>query len=190
MLLNLPNILTLSRIAAIPVILVFMVFNYGWAAWTAWAIFTLACITDYLDGWLARTYAQESPIGKFLDPIADKLLIGALLLMMASTNRLVAWAVPAAIIILMREILVSGLREYLAGLKANVSIPVSRLAKWKTVIQMIALGTLIVGIHGPWFTTPWLHIGAAGLWIAAGITVLTGWDYMKIGLQHMNAPDA
>lgn len=185
MLLNLPNILTLSRIAAIPVILLFMAFpTEGWAAWTAWAIFTLACITDYLDGWLARLYAQESPIGKFLDPIADKLLIGALLLMMASTGRLVGWAVPAAIIILMREILVSGLREYLAGLN-NISVPVSYLAKWKTVIQMIALGTLIVGVHGPWFTTPWLYIGAVGLWAAAIITVMTGWDYMKTGLHHM-----
>ncbi len=183
MLWTLPNILTLSRIIAIPVIVALMFIAQSWAAWTALGIYTLACITDWLDGYLARLQNLESPIGKFLDPIADKLLVGALLLTMAGTaERLSFWGLPAAIIILMREILVSGLREYLAGLR--IGVPVSRLAKWKTAVQMVALGILIVGPWGPgnW---PWVSIGEVGLWIAALITVVTGWDYLKSGLRHM-----
>ena len=183
MLSSLPNILTLSRIVAIPVIVALMFVAEGWAAWTALVIYTLACITDWLDGYLARAQNLVSPVGKFLDPIADKLLVGALLLVMAGTDRLGFWTLPAAIIILLREILVSGLREFLAGL--SVSVPVSQLAKWKTAIQMVALGFLIVGPWGPgrW---PWEMIGGLGLWIAALFTVITGWDYMITGLKHMN----
>lgn len=186
MLWSLPNLLTISRIVAIPVIVALMFLKTdAWAAWLALAIYTAACITDWLDGHLARLQNLESPIGKFLDPIADKLLVGALLLTMAGTDRLTFWGLPAAIIILMREILVSGLREYLAGLK-QVSVPVSRLAKWKTAIQMVALGFLIVGVHGPAV----LHqnsVGEIGLWVAAVITVLTGWDYLVTGLRHMSS---
>jgi cardiolipin synthase len=184
MLWNLPNILTLSRIAAIPVIVALMFMAEAWAAWTALGLYSLACFTDWLDGHLARLQNLESPIGKFLDPIADKLLIGALLLTMAGTDRLSFWGLPAAIIILMREILVSGLREYLAGLK-QISIPVSRLAKWKTALQMIALGLLIVWPWGP-LNWPWQSIAELGLWLAAVITVITGWDYLLTGLRHMS----
>jgi len=184
MLWSLPNLLTISRIVAIPVIVALMFFKHeAWAAWLALVIYTAACITDWLDGHLARLQNLESPIGKFLDPIADKLLVGALLLTMAGTDRLTFWGLPAAIIILMREILVSGLREYLAGLK-QVSVPVSRLAKWKTGIQMVALGFLIVGVHGP----AMLHdnsVGEIGLWLAAAITAKTGWDYLIVGIKHM-----
>lgn len=183
MLWNLPNILTLSRIIAIPVIVALMFVAEAWAAWAALIIYTAACITDWLDGHLARLQNLESPIGKFLDPIADKLLIGALLLTMAGTDRLTFWGLPAAIIILMREILVSGLREYLSGLK-QINLPVSRLAKWKTAVQMVALGFLILGPHGPW-GWPWMNIGEIGLWLAAIITVVTGWDYLRAGLKHM-----
>lgn len=183
MLWNLPNILTLSRIAAIPVIVALMFVASAWAAWAALAIYTAACITDWLDGHLARLQNLESPIGKFLDPIADKLLVGALLITMAGTGRLTFWALPAGIIILMREILVSGLREYLAGLK-QISVPVSRLAKWKTGLQMVALGVLIVWPFGP-LNLPWQGIGEIGLWIAAIITAITGYDYLVTGLKHM-----
>lgn len=195
---NLPNLLTLSRIALIPLVSALMFIAEGWAAWAALGLYSYACITDWFDGYLARKWKQESPVGKFLDPIADKLLVGALLLVMAGTARLTFWALPAAVIILLREILVSGLREFLAGL-SQVKIPVSRLAKWKTAIQMIALGFLIIGDWGPqscfiWFPSwteracPWLDIGGIGLWIAAIITVITGWDYMVIGWKHMNQP--
>lgn len=179
---TLPNLLTLSRIVAIPVIVGLMFVQAAWAAWLALFIYTLACVTDWLDGYLARLQSLESPIGKFLDPIADKLLVGALLLTMAGTHRLDFWVLPAAIIILLREILVSGLREYLAGLK-QLSVPVSRLAKWKTALQMVALGFLIVG---SWAADVYSReIGSIGLWLAAILTVLTGWDYMRAGLRHM-----
>lgn len=186
MLWNLPNLLTISRIIAIPVIVGLMfIKGQPWASWTALVIYTAACITDWLDGHLARLQNLESPIGKFLDPIADKLLVGALLLTMAGTDRLSLWALPAAIIILMREILVSGLREYLAGLK-QISVPVSRLAKWKTGIQMVALGFLIVGSQGPEVFVR-NYVGEIGLWAAAVITVMTGWDYLVTGFKHMSA---
>lgn len=189
MLTSLPNLLTVSRIVAIPVILLFMAFPHeAWAAWTALTLYVLACVTDYFDGYFARAWKEESMIGKFLDPIADKLLVGALLIMLAGTHRLPLWALPAGIIILMREILVSGLREFLAGLK-HISVPVSRLAKWKTAIQMIALGILIIGVHGPWWDQFWLTLGALGLWAAAIITVITGWDYLQTGLKHMMDPE-
>jgi len=183
MLWTLPNILTLSRIVAIPVIVGLLFVAQGWAAWLALVLYTAACITDWLDGHLARLQNLESPIGKFLDPIADKLLVGALLLTMAGTARLTFWGLPAAIIILMREILVSGLREYLAGLK-QISVPVSRLAKWKTGVQMVALGFLIIGPYGPGHY-PWTNIGEIGLWLAAIVTAITGWDYLRAGLKHM-----
>lgn len=185
MLTTLPNLLTLSRIAVIPLIVALMFVASGWAAWGALGIYTLAAVTDWLDGYIARLQNLESPIGKFLDPIADKLLVGALLLTMAGTARLTFWALPAAIIILLREILVSGLREYLAGLK-QISVPVSRLAKWKTGLQMVSLGFLIIGPWGPW-GMPWLEIGALCLWVAAILTVITGWDYMCAGLKHMQS---
>lgn len=197
MLTSLPNLLTLSRIVVIPVIAALMFIAESWAAWAALGLYTYACVTDWFDGYLARKWGQESPVGRFLDPIADKLLVGALLLMMAGTSRLSFWVLPAAVIILLREILVSGLREFLAGLN-QIKVPVSRLAKWKTAIQMIAMGFLIIGDFGPqscliWFPynlmpCPWLDIGGIGLWIAAFITGLTGWDYMVIGWKHMNKP--
>lgn len=184
MLTSLPNLLTLSRIAAIPVIVALMFLAEAWAAWLALFLYVLACLTDWLDGYFARAQNLESPVGKFLDPIADKLLVSALLLVMAGTDRLTFWALPAAIVILLREILVSGLREFLAGLN-KISVPVSRVAKWKTAMQMVALGFLIIGVWGPW-GWPWKEIGGIGLWLAAILTVLTGWSYMRIGWKHMN----
>lgn len=184
MLTSLPNLLTLSRIAVIvPVTALFYV-HESWAAWTALGLYTYACVTDYIDGWLARAWEQESAIGRFLDPIADKLLVSAVLVMVVANDRLTGVSVLPAVVILLREVLVSGLREYLAGL--HVGVPVTWLAKWKTAIQMIALGFLIVGDHGP-AEFPVTFVGTVGLWIAAALTFYTGWDYMRAGLTHMMA---
>lgn len=182
MLTSLPNLLTLSRIAVIPFVVGLFFLSSDWAAWTACGLFALACVTDYFDGYLARTWKQESVIGKFLDPIADKLLVAATLVMLVAVDRIAGFSVLAAVVILLREVLVSGLREYLAGL--NVGMPVTRLAKWKTGIQMLALGFLIVGDHGP-DKLPVTLIGVLGLWAAAILTLITGYDYTVVGLKHM-----
>ena len=187
MLINLPNVLTLSRIAAIPVLVALFYVEGDGARWAACLLFVAACVTDYFDGYLARAYDQISPFGRFLDPIADKLLVAALILMLVAFGRIAGLLVLPALIILCREILVSGLREFLAGL--NVGVPVSRLAKYKTTLQMVALGFLIVGDAGP----PSLQIetiGAVGLWVAALLTIVTGFDYLQTGLRHMAAPAA
>jgi len=184
MLTSLPNLLTLSRIAVIPFVVGLLFINADWAAWTTCGLFVAAAVTDYLDGRLARAWAQESVIGKFLDPIADKLLVSAVLFLSVATGRVEGVSVLAAAVILLREVLVSGLREYLAGL--NVGVPVTWLAKWKTAIQMVALGFLIVGDHGPdWL--PVKIIGLVCLWAAAALTMITGWDYTVVGLRHMTA---
>ncbi|PWC37165.1 CDP-diacylglycerol--glycerol-3-phosphate 3-phosphatidyltransferase [Azospirillum sp. TSO22-1] len=184
MLTSLPNLLTLSRIAVIPPVVGLFYVPEAWAAWTICGLFAAACITDYFDGYLARVWEQESVIGKFLDPIADKLLVAAVLIMLVGFGRLTGVSVLAAVVILLREVLVSGLREYLAGL--NVGVPVTRLAKWKTTIQMLAIGFLIVGDYGP-PEIPSVLIGTLGLWVAALLTFVTGWDYTRVGLRHMMA---
>jgi cardiolipin synthase (CMP-forming) len=182
MLTSLPNLLTLSRIVAIPILVGLLFLTHPAAAWMACVIFTVAAVTDYFDGHLARTRRQISSIGVFLDPIADKLLVAAVILMLVATARIDGLAVLPALVILCREILVSGLREFLAGLR--VSVPVSRLAKWKTAIQMLALGFLIVGEAGP-AGVPVRGIGETGLWGAAILTLFTGYDYLRTGLAHM-----
>ena len=179
---SLPNLLTLSRILAIPVVIATFYVAGDYARWFACALFTAAAVTDWLDGHMARRWAQQSEIGRFLDPIADKLLVAATLLMLTATERLPQGALLPALVILCREILVSGLREYLAGLR--VGLPVSRLAKWKTTIQMVAIGFLIVGDAGPAFL-PVKAIGGTLLWIAASLTLVTGYDYLHAGLSHM-----
>ncbi|WP_377288089.1 CDP-diacylglycerol--glycerol-3-phosphate 3-phosphatidyltransferase [Rhizobium sp. SG2393] len=191
---NIPNLLTYARILAVPLI-VLCFFIEGrlqssdFARWTAFWLFAVASVTDYLDGYLARIWNQTSNIGRMLDPIADKLLVASVLLLMAADRTIAGWTIWAAIIILCREILVSGLREYLAALK--VSVPVTRIAKWKTAVQMVAIGLLLVG--------PALDnippesdnigiatgIGLALLWAAALITMYTGYDYFRAGLKHI-----
>jgi cardiolipin synthase (CMP-forming) len=183
MLTSLPNLLTLSRIIVIPIIIGLFFVREPWAAWTACVLFSAAAITDYVDGYLARSWSQVSLVGKFLDPIADKLLVAAVLFMLVAVDKLNGISVLPAVVILLREVLVSGLREFLAGIR--VGMPVSKLAKWKTAIQMVALGILIVGNDGP----PWLPveaIGVVGLWAAGLLTLITGWDYMQAGWKHMN----
>ncbi|THF52417.1 CDP-diacylglycerol--glycerol-3-phosphate 3-phosphatidyltransferase [Allorhizobium terrae] len=188
---SIPNLLTYGRILAIPLI-VFCFFLEGtlqstdFARWTALGLFVLASITDFFDGYLARIWNQTSNIGRMLDPIADKLLVATcLLLMAADTEKTIAgWSLWAAIIILCREILVSGLREYLAALK--VSVPVTRIAKWKTTVQMLALGFLLAGPAGDKVLPHTTQIGIALLWIAAILTMYTGYDYFRAGLKHIS----
>ena len=182
--LNLPNILTLSRILAIPVVVGLMLLDGPMGHWLALAAYVFACVTDFLDGYLARAWRQQSALGQFLDPIADKLLVAAVLLILVAQGPIRDLTILPAAVILCREILVSGLREFLA--QVRVSVPVSRLAKWKTTLQMLALGFLIVGAAGPDFgpvTTA--EIGVYGLWIAAVLTLVTGYDYLRAGLRHM-----
>ena len=184
--LNLPNLLTLSRIFTIPIVIGLFYWDSPTTRWVMVGLFTIACITDFFDGYLARRSNQVSSFGRFLDPIADKLLIAALLLMLVGFERMTVWTYPAAVIILMRELSVSGLREFLA--QAHVSVPVTSLAKWKTTLQMITLGFLIVGKDAPnWI--PAQMIGEIGLWLAAVLTLITGYDYFKAGLKHMREPD-
>lgn len=184
MITSLPNLLTLSRIVVIPVLVALFFMPGETAKWAALAIFALAGVTDYFDGYFARTRRQISALGRFLDPVADKLLVASVILLLVAFGRIAGWTVLPALVILCREILVSGLREFLAGLR--VRVPVSRLAKWKTGIQMVAIGFLIVGDAVP-DGIPALAIGAAGLWIAAGLTLVTGYDYLRSGLKYMTA---
>lgn len=187
--LSLPNLLTYSRIVAIPVVVGFMYLETDTGNWIAFWVYTYACVTDFFDGYLARKWGEVSSLGKFLDPIADKLLVAAVLLAAVAVQTVVGPAVFAAVVILCREILVSGLREFLA--EVRVGVPVTQMAKWKTTIQMLALGFLIVGPAGPMFgplTTA--EVGLWGLWGAAALTLVTGYDYLRAGVRHMAAQDA
>lgn len=183
MLTSLPNLLTLSRIAVIPVFIAVFYLPGSWGHWTAFGLFVAAALTDYFDGMAARWLGQTSALGRFLDPIADKLLIAAAIIMLVWLDR--APVLPA-IVILCREILVSGLREFLAEIR--VGVPVSRLAKWKTGIQVTAIGFLLVGAAGPALGHPDATpdaVGAVLLWLAALITLITGYGYCRMGLKHM-----
>lgn len=177
---SLANRLTLSRIAAIPVILILLYLQREWAAWIALVLFVAAGLTDMLDGYLARRDGQVSKIGEFLDPIADKLLVAAVILLLVYNQHITGATIIPAVIILLREVAVSGLREFLADVR--VSMPVSQLAKWKTFIQIVAVSFLIGGDYAPA-----LHatlVGDIGLWIAGVITVVTAWDYWRASEKH------
>lgn len=179
---SLPNLLTLFRIAVIPVLVLLFYMDGRMATWLTCGLFAIAAITDFLDGYVARAMRQQSTLGRFLDPVADKLLVASVLLMMVGFGHIGGFAILPAVVILCREILVSALREFLAGL--SVSVPVSALAKWKTMIQMIAIGFLIVGDTGP-DVLPVRLIGETALWLAAGLTLVTGYDYLRSGLHHI-----
>jgi CDP-diacylglycerol--glycerol-3-phosphate 3-phosphatidyltransferase len=185
MLSSLPNVLTLSRILAVPLLVVLM-WNASWLGYlVAFVLFCIAGATDYLDGYLARANGTVSKLGIFLDPIADKIMVAGAIIMLIENNIVRGWTVIAAIIILLREITVSGLREFLAG--AQVSVPVSQLAKWKTAFQMVALGALILAGAAEqvirWL--PAYEVGVVCLWAAAMLTLVTGYDYLRVGLRHM-----
>ena len=191
--LALPNMLTYGRIVAVPVVVGCMfaqsILDGGlWLRWVALVIFIGAGISDFLDGYFARVWAQQSSLGRMLDPIADKLLVSSCLLMLAAEDTIHGWALLAAVVILCREILVSGLREYLAELR--VSVPVTRLAKWKTTLQLVAVGFLIAGEAGDDIVPVVTKVGIALLWLSALLTLYTGWDYLQAGLHHLTREDA
>jgi cardiolipin synthase (CMP-forming) len=187
--LTLPNLLTLSRIVMVP-LLVALLWQPQWQAGyaVAFVLYCLMGVTDYLDGYLARAQGAVSKLGVFLDPIADKIMVAAVILMLVGTrfeDRAIITGVHliAALVILLREIAVSGLREFLGGIQ--VSVPVSRLAKWKTTFQLVALGALILAGAVPEVAIVKM-IGLATLWGAAVLTAITGWDYLRVGLRHMD----
>ena len=187
--LSLPNLLTLSRILAVP-ILVFLLWRPTPLDYAiTFVLYCIVGLTDYLDGYLARAQGQISRLGQFLDPIADKIMVAAVIMMLVSTRResgepiIHGLHILPALTILLREIFVSGLREFLAPLK--VSMPVSSLAKWKTTFQLVALGALILAGAVP--DQQWVHsVGLASLWAAAILTMVTGWDYLRTGIRHMD----
>ncbi|MGB7258100.1 MAG: CDP-diacylglycerol--glycerol-3-phosphate 3-phosphatidyltransferase [Pseudolabrys sp.] len=186
--LALPNLLTYGRIVAVPAVVACLYWQalLGgglWLRWLAVVIFIVAGVTDILDGYFARAWQQQSTLGRMLDPIADKLLVASCLLMLAADGTIRGWSLWAAIIILCREILVSGLREFLAELR--VSVPVTRLAKWKTAGQMVAVGFLLAGRAGDVFVPYFTAFGLALLWLSALLTLYTGWDYLRAGLRYL-----
>src|SRR3974390_3751296 len=186
--LALPNILTYARIVAVPIV-VGCIYVQSildgplWLRWVAVLLFIAAGVTDFLDGYYVRVWGQQSAFGRMLDPIADKLLVSACLLMLAADGIIRSWSLWAAIIILCREILVSGLREYLAELR--VSVPVTRLAKWKTTVQLVAIGFLLAGDAGDQIVPVVTQTGLALLWISAIFTLYTGYDYFRAGVHHL-----
>jgi cardiolipin synthase len=186
--LAIPNLLTYARIIAVPVVVACMYWQsilLGgiWLRWLALSIFIVAGITDILDGYFARSLGQQSSFGRMLDPIADKLLVASCLLMLAADETIRGWSLWAAIVILCREILVSGLREYLAELR--VSVPVTRLAKWKTTVQLVAIGFLLAGEAGDAIIPIVTKTGLVLLWISAIVTLYTGYDYFRAGVRHL-----
>jgi cardiolipin synthase (CMP-forming) len=184
----LPNLLTYGRIAAVPIVVGCMylqsILEAGlWLRWVALFVFIAAGLTDVLDGYVARAWGQQSSFGRMLDPIADKLLVSSCLLMLAADGTIRGWALWAAIVILCREILVSGLREYLAELR--VTVKVTQLAKYKTFLQLLAVGFLIAGEAGDLILPITSLIGLMLLWLSALLTLYTGWDYFRAGVRHL-----
>jgi cardiolipin synthase len=182
--LNLPNVLTYGRIAAAPLVGLTYYIPNNWGPWIAFVIFVVASVTDYLDGYLARAWQQQSPLGRMLDPIADKLLVSVAILILVADGVLDGWSIWAAIIVLMREIFVSGLREFLAELQ--VSVPVTRLAKWKTTMQLIAIAALLIApaLQGA-KSGILIDLGLIFFWATAIVTLYTGYDYFRAGLKHL-----
>ena len=181
--LSLPNLLTYGRILATPLVALCLYLDPLWLRWVGLIVFIVAAVSDFFDGYLARRWAQQSAIGRMLDPIADKLLVGATLLMLVAHGDIEGLSLWAALIILSREILVSGLREFLAELR--VSLPVTRLAKWKTAAQLVAVGFLVAGPAGDRILPVTTAIGLALLWLSAVVTLYTGYDYFRAGLRHV-----
>ena len=186
MLAHLPNALTGLRIGLIPVLTALFFIDAAWAPWAACAAFVVAAATDWFDGYFARRLERESAFGKLLDPIADKMLVAATLFLLVAFERLQGWSILPGLVILLREFLVSGMREYLAGLHAAGALRVSGLAKWKTAVQMIALALLIVGDAAPAGLAV-QKIGLVVFWLAGLLTVVTGWDYVAKGVRVIAA---
>ncbi len=180
---SIPNLLTYARIVAVPLVAAAFYVHGDVGRWIAFALFAAASITDWFDGYLARAWKQQSALGRMLDPIADKLLVAVCLLVLVHEGTITDMSMWAAVIILMREIFVSGLREFLAELR--VSVPVSWLAKWKTTLQLLAIGFLLAGPAGDTVLPYCSEIGLILLWISALITLYTGYDYFRAGLVHL-----
>lgn len=181
---SIPNLLTYGRIASAPLVGATFFIPGNMGPWIAFIIFVTASVTDYFDGYLARAWDQQSSLGRMLDPIADKLLVAVSILVLVADGILAGWTIWAAIIILMREILVSGLREFLAELQ--VSVPVTRLAKWKTTLQLVAIAALLIAPALQGAESGWLiNMGLTFFWIAALVTLYTGYDYFRAGIQHL-----
>src|ERR1700719_827161 len=183
-----PNLLTYARIVAVPLVVACMYWQSillggMWLRWVALVIFIAAGITDILDGYFARSLGQQSSFGRMLDPIADKLLVSCCLLMLAADDTIRGWSLWAAVVILCREILVSGLREYLAELR--VPVPVTQLAKWKTTLQLVAVGFLIAGKAGDAILPIVTPMRLTLIWLSALLTLYTGWDYFRAGVHHL-----
>lgn len=176
---NLANILTIARLILLPVIVALFYVDESWAAWVCLALYVIAAITDFLDGWVARKFNQITLFGTFMDPIADKVFVAVILMMLIASGRLDGLWIIAALVIMTREFLVSGMREFLGP--KNIKLPVSNLAKWKTALQMLALGILIIGPFAPFA----LIAGNIALSGAALLTIVTGWSYLKTGFAHM-----
>lgn len=179
---SLPNLLTYGRILAVPALVACFFVTGDWGRWLAMSIFIVAGISDILDGYLARAWQQQSALGRMLDPVADKLIVSAALMMLAADGTIASVSLIAGVIILCREILVSGLREFLGTLA--VSIPVTRLAKWKTLLQMVAIGVLLAGSAGDKIFAYTTLTGLTLLWIAALLTLYTGYDYLLAAMRH------
>jgi cardiolipin synthase (CMP-forming) len=180
---RLPNLLTMSRILLVPVFVVAFLLHTETGRLIAFAVFCLAGVSDALDGFAARRMNAGSDFGRMLDPIADKILVATALMLLVADDAIGGYRLIAALIILAREFLVSGLREFLAN--AAVSLPVSRIAKFKTTIQMIAIGAMILGPVADRIVPGSLNIAYGALWAAAGLTVWTGWVYFRAGLKHL-----
>jgi cardiolipin synthase (CMP-forming) len=180
---NLPNILTYGRIIAVPAVAGLLMWGDDTSRWVALFVYILAAVTDFFDGYLARKWQQQSALGRMLDPIADKVLVSVVLLVLAADGILFGGHIWAAIIILAREVLVSGLREFLGELR--VSVPVTKIAKWKTTAQLLAIGFLIAGPTGDKIIPHTTQLGIVFLWIAAALTLYTGYDYFRAGLRHV-----
>lgn len=179
---SVPNVLTIARVFCIPVVVAGGLMGGRFGEWLAFLAFVSACITDGLDGYYARAWKTVSAFGRFLDPVADKLLVGSTLLLLTSVGKITGYHVWAAVIILCREILVSGLREYLADIR--VQLPVTQLAKWKTTLQMIALACLLIHRH-TWGYPIWSMIGYFGLWTGSVLSLITGYHYVRTMSHHL-----
>ena len=183
---NISNILTLLRIIVIPVIVICIYLKNPVYGWLGFVLFCLASITDYFDGYIARIRNEITNFGTFLDPIADKLLVAAVILILTSKEVIADWETIPALIILLREIAVSGLREYLS--KVQIKMPVTSLAKFKTFIQMFAIAILLTGDSGNKlinFGDYNAHsFGIILLWLAAFLTIYTGYDYVRKKIHH------
>lgn len=204
---NLPNILTMLRLIAAPAVpLMFLYFHRPWADWAALALFMLAAITDWFDGYLARAWQQESRFGAAMDPIADKAMVVIAIVVITGYSGMNPWLILPAAVILFREVFVSGLREFL-GANARL-LKVTRLAKWKTTFQMVAIAVLFLGTglayveHGrpplvgegklPW-SDSWsdlaTQLGLLLIWLAAVLTGWTGWEYFTKALPYLREPE-